>query len=339
MLACAPHPFKAEVAGSAVDARAPMGFLRCMSLQGPAWLPTRVVIQSDRAYFLLKDVARGELRDPFLQQTLMRVSGQEQALEIPRGEAAPAPGEGAPAGIIFHVGRCGSTLVSQTLKQIDGLSVYAEPLAVNELLLAASTWTRAEGVGLLRNAAHLFARHASGPYVWKLSSWNTLFASFFAEAFPQTPWVFCVRDPIEVAVSMLRDAPPWFGGADARTQMIARMYGATATDTAEARISRLFDALCRAITDIRSDRGRLIDYADLPGAIEDRVAPHFGFEPTTVQRALMHDLSKTHAKAPLGQTRPFHADAAAKRGEATATLKAEVGPAASALARLRELMS
>ena len=336
MLARALRSFQDDRPGMAVDASPAMGFLRGMSLQSPAWLPTRVAVQPDKAYVLLQDVARNDLRDPFLQQTVMRSSGPEEVLEIARDEAAA--GAGVPAGIIFHVGRCGSTLVSQTLKQIDGLNVYAEPLAINELLVPASTWSRAESIVLLRRVAQLFARHAAGPYVWKLTSWNALFASLFAEAFPNTPWVFCVRDPVEVGVSVLRDAPAWFAAADPRALTIARLYGATAGDKPEARFLKLFAALCGAVADIGPNRGQLVDYIDLPNAIWNGVAPHCGFEPTDAERERMSDLAKTYAKAPLGQSRPFYSDAAAKRGEATTELRAGAEIAADALTHLRGVM-
>ena len=47
-----------------------------------------------------------------------------------------------PAGIVFHVARCGSTLVSQLLKQHLGHVVYAEPLPINEILLPPHKWPR-----------------------------------------------------------------------------------------------------------------------------------------------------------------------------------------------------
>jgi hypothetical protein len=124
--------------------------------------------------------------------------------DVGRGTAGTGP-----AGIVFHVARCGSTLVSQLLKQHVGLVVYAEPLPVNEILLPPAKWPRAEIVAALRSLGAAFERHARKPWVLKLTSWNTLFCDLVAEAFPSSPWVLCLRDPLEIAVSLLRQPAGW----------------------------------------------------------------------------------------------------------------------------------
>ena len=74
-----------------------------------------------------------------------------------------AASDTAPAGIIFHVARCGSTLISQSLKQLGTLAVYAEPQPVNEILVPPHQWPRADMVAAIRALGSAFARHAGGP--------------------------------------------------------------------------------------------------------------------------------------------------------------------------------
>ncbi len=65
-------------------------------------------------------------------------------------------------GIVFHVSRCGSTLVSQLLKQHVGVVVYAEPLPVNEILLPPHKWPRPSWLRrCVRSAPPLRATRAS----------------------------------------------------------------------------------------------------------------------------------------------------------------------------------
>ena len=93
-------------------------------------------------------------------------------------------------------------------QELDDLVVYAEPQPVNEILLPPHRWPRPNS----RPPAHArraFARHARRPCVLKFSSWNTLYRDILAEAFPKTPWVLSLRDPIEVGVSLLRGRPGW----------------------------------------------------------------------------------------------------------------------------------
>ncbi len=133
-------------------------------------------------------------------------------MHVARDSVGWAARDTAPVGIIFHVARCGSTLLSQSLKRLDDLVVYAEPQPVNEILAPPHKWPRADLVAALRTLSAAFARHARRPYVLKLSSWNTLYCDIVAEAFPDTPWVLSLRDPVEVGVSLLASPPGWFAG-------------------------------------------------------------------------------------------------------------------------------
>ena len=173
------------------------------------WLPARAALHPTGLYFALRDVRSAELQDPFMQETVARVAARESVVHIARGDLGKGTAGTSPAGIVFHVSRCGSTLVSQLLKQHVGLVVYAEPLPVNEILLPPHKWPRAEVVAALRSLGAAFARHARKPYVLKLTSWNTLFCDVVAEAFPDSPWVLCLRDPVEVGVSLLQQPAGW----------------------------------------------------------------------------------------------------------------------------------
>src|SRR5215218_4239480 len=170
-------------------------------------LPVRAALRPDGLYLALRDIAPAELRDAFMQETVLRVPAQDQVVHIAREDLGKTANGTAPAGIVFHVARCGSTLIAQLLKQLDGLVVYAEPLPVNEILLPPHRWPRHELVGALRSLGDAFARHARKPYVLKLSSWNTLLCDIVAEAFPASPWILSVRDPVEVGVSLLKQPP------------------------------------------------------------------------------------------------------------------------------------
>ena len=149
------------------------------------------------------------LQDAFMQETITRVSAAETVVHVARDELGRASPDTAPTGIVFHVARCGSTLISQSLKKLDNLVVYAEPQPVNEILVPPQQWPRADLVAALRSLGSAFARHAGRPYVLKLSSWNTLFCEIVTEAFPETNWVLTLRDPVEVGVSLLRQPPGW----------------------------------------------------------------------------------------------------------------------------------
>ena len=302
-------------------------------------LPTRAVLRPEGLYLALRDIHPGELRDAFMQETVVRVPAAESFVHVARedvGKAAPAT---APAGLIFHVARCGSTLISQMLKTHDNLVVYAEPLPFNELLLPPHQWPRHERVAALRSLGDAFARHARKPYVLKFSSWNTLFCDLLAEAFPDSPWVLSLRDPVEVGVSLINQPAGWMRDADGPASELRKYVDPEgASQSPEEFVARLYGAFCAAAGRLDAGRGRLVHYETLPAAVWEIVAPHFVQSIDDRQRERMAQAARINSKAPVGQVVEFAGDAETKQAAASAELRQAIESfARPPLQRLEEL--
>lgn len=285
-------------------------------------LPVRAGLAPTGVYLALRQIGRDELQDAFMQETVARVPAQERIVHVARDGVGWAPRDTAPVGIIFHVARCGSTLLSQSLKRLDGLVVYAEPQPVNEILAPPHKWPRADLVAALRTLGGAFARHARGSYVLKLSSWNTLYCDVVAEAFPETPWVLSLRDPVEVGVSLLASPPGWFQGtAEAARGLAARVDSDHASKSREAFVASVYGAFCAAAAGLDASRGRLVPYESLPAAVWDIVAPHFSLSVDPSQRERIAEGARRHAKAAIGTVAEFRSDVASKQGAASAELR------------------
>ena len=285
-------------------------------------LPIRAALHPTGLYLALRQIGAAELQDAFMQETLVRIPASETVLHVNRDELGSAAPDTAPVGIIFHVARCGSTLISQSLKHLDNLVVYAEPQPVNEILVPPHRWPRADLVAALRTLGDAFARHAGRPYVLKLSSWNTLFCDIITEAFPETNWVLNLRDPVEVGVSLQRQPPGWLSGTtEASRRLIEIMAPEDGPESPEQRAARAYGAFCRAAAGLDPRRGRLVDYEALPAAVWDMVAPHFSLPVDAGQQAGIAQAAHMHAKARLGQRAEFVPDAAAKQAAASAELR------------------
>jgi hypothetical protein len=308
------------------------------AMQGD-WLPARAALHPTGLYFALREIRPAELQDPFMQETIARVPARESVVQIARGDVGRGAAGTGPAGIVFHVARCGSTLVSQLLKQHVGIVVYAEPLPVNEILLPPHKWPRAELVAALRSLGAAFAGHARKPWVLKLSSWNTLFCDVVAEAFPTAPWALCLRDPLEVAVSLLREPAGWVFEGEAPAQPFAKLVDPEGVSrTREEYVARLHGAFCEAAAALDPARGLLVDYAALPGAAWETVAPHFGLAVDAPARARMREAAAMNSKAPVSRPAKFTGDAEAKRSAASDALRAAVDAySRPALERLKSL--
>lgn len=288
-----------------------------------AGLPTRAALHPSGLYLVLKDIAVSELQDPFMYQTVARSSAPEKIVHIEPDKVGEADSATAPRGIIFHVGRCGSTVLSQALKQLDDVAVYSEPLPINELLSPPSG-SRREVTQALRSLGAAFAAHAGAPYVLKLSSWNTLFADVIADAFPQSPWLFCVRDPVEVGAALLHTPPPWLRGDSAAARHIASIVGAAADATAEEVFARFYASLCDTIMRLDPARGRLLRYEQLLQMLASDAPAHFRLHVDEAGAQRMHASTARYAKAPLDRPAPFAPDAEAKQAAATPALRRAV---------------
>lgn len=308
------------------------------AMQGD-WLPARAALHPTGLYFALREIRPAELQDPFMQETIARLPARESVVQVAREDLGKGAAGTAPAGIVFHVARCGSTLVSQLLKQHVGLVVYAEPLPVNEILLPPHRWPRADIVAALRSLGAAFARHARKPWVLKLTSWNTLFCDLVAEAFPATPWALCLRDPLEVAVSLLARPAGWIWDGDAPAAPFAKLVDPAGTRcTREEYAARVYAALCGQACRLDPAQGLLVDYATLPAAAWERIAPRFGLNVDAALRARMQAAARMNSKAPVGRPAAFAADAAAKQAAASAALREAVdGIARPALERLHHI--
>ena len=289
------------------------------------WLPARAALHPTGLYFSLREIPPADLQDPFMAQTLARSGARERVVQIAREDLGKGTTGTAPAGIVFHVARCGSTLISQLLKQLDALIVYSEPLPVNEILLPPHQWSRGELVAALRSLGAAFADHAREPYVLKLTSWNTLFCDVVAEAFPQSPWILNWRDPVEVGVSLLERPPGWlWESGEPNVHFSPFVDPQNASNSREDYVARLYGAFCNAVGRLDAARGRLVSYTSLPAAVWEIVAPHFSQSVDGERLRRMTDAARLNAKAPLNERVAFQSDSAAKQAAAAGELRGAI---------------
>ena len=113
----------------------------------------------------------------------------------------------APGAFIFHVSRCGSTLLSQAFSAPEENIVIAEAPLFDEILRATEkqpdlhkstleAWFKSaiKFTGQKRNFKET-------NYIIKLDSWHIHFYELLREWYPQTPFFFLYRQPDEVIAS------------------------------------------------------------------------------------------------------------------------------------------
>jgi hypothetical protein len=114
-----------------------------------------------------------------------------------------------PTAIIFHVSRCGSTLVSQLLSQQAGNIVLSEVPLFDALLRQGNKQnTMAQSLPLLQAAVGLYGakRLPDQRYLFiKTDSWHIQFYRELRQLYPQTPFVLLYRQPDVVLYSQQKN--------------------------------------------------------------------------------------------------------------------------------------
>ncbi|MDQ0463536.1 hypothetical protein QO010_001307 [Caulobacter ginsengisoli] len=248
-------------------------------------------------------------------------------LDVRTPFAALADASGAdPAGIVFHMSRCGSTLTSRMLGALPGVLALSEPRAVADVLRFNRFDRAADDAERARRLRAVTAVLAGGArsFVIKTDALSILDLATFRLAFPRTPWVFLYRDPVEVLLSQQRDRAPEM------TQGLVDAGAGGQGLSADAFCAQALGQICAAAADGLAQGGRAIAYDDLPDAVETVIAPLFGLEADP--RAMR---AVTGFNARRGD-QAFVDDRAARRAAASDEIKALAARwVAPALARLR----
>jgi len=262
----------------------------------PSWLPLRVALVDGEPAITCADAGSVSFAEPFFDQTIRarKLSSFVTTCDALRSSSEPSF---LPAGFIFHMSRCGSTLLSQMLKEIDGVRVYSEPDPINDALLLAPRLSRDALRDLLETIIRAFcSQRIDGPksVFFKCSSWNVLHYPLFDELFPTVPKLMIVRRPAEVLASIAA-APTGFVADRERFTDIVRQRAGDRTDAlddlefAAVVLSLFLDAMSAAGT-------RVLDYSELPSAAWSTIPAFFGIPEDRIDKQRMEVVARFHSK-------------------------------------------
>jgi hypothetical protein len=294
------------------------------------WTPIQMRWEDDRPVIRWCFTEGIEFSDPFFDQTIERclldpfrlLFWRDTGIEALSELARESPGL-APSGFVFHMSRCGSTLVAQMLAALPSALVLSEPPPVDTVLrTAAPEETLVEWLRGMIAALAQPRRPEQSRLVVKLDAWAIFALPLIRAAFPDAGCIFLYRDPVEVVVSQLERRgyhtipgvlpPQWFGidpadvfllSGEEYCAAVVGAIGATALDAARA--------------------GALlpVPYHALPQALPDVIAPHFGFEVGPAELAVFERVGARTAKNPAV---PFTEDTAEKQRRATPEVRRAV---------------
>lgn len=306
------------------------------------WIPNRI-IHKDKTYFLeLSRLQYTRLRETFIAFDLEK--SHQSAYMPPYELLKPDKYTHSikPAAFIFHLSRCGSTVLSEMFRPLHKYQVVAESEAIGNMFQTFNCSPEKQVIAL-RNMIGLF-QHSLCPndeeMIFKLSSWNAVTINIFQMAFPDTPCLFLYREPSEVMISMLRKPPAWLNREmieiklkehksvgkgssqhDFYTEMLARVNYEDALSNTEL-YARLLGDICQCI--VNAPQSVLsMNYTSLPESMPDIIAPYFGIEIENTELNRIMQASKRDTKE-TGSSKSFVPDSEKKQKAVTAEIKQAV---------------
>lgn len=296
------------------------------------WLPIRASWQAGELYAHWAYFGERRLRDAFFEGDVRRSLYQPFNMLFryvtPVDKLAAWLDERPhlqPSGFIFHMSRCGSTLVSQMLAAIDANIVVSEASPIDGVVqtyLSNPDQGDARQPRWLRSMIGALGQKRRGDerrYFIKLDCWHSVALPLFRRAFPTVPWIFLYRDPVEVIVSQMRmpGAHMLPHGVGPSFHSVERAYG---PGTAETYFAQVLAKICEpALQHVAEGGGLLINYRDLPEAVLSTILPHFGVAPSEADRTAMTAAAQFDAKAPGFA---FASDSATKQQAASPAVRA-----------------
>jgi hypothetical protein len=300
------------------------------------WLPVGFTLNSDQTSVHWCDFGHHIILEPFFNQTLRKLKAlacPERASDlndlIDRAHTRPPLN---PSGLIFHISRCGSTLLANALR--TGVNVVAlsearpiislfRPHAFSQSGIPTTEWEGFRRL-LLDSVVRLYASadHTS-QVVIKCCAANVLHIPLIRTIWPMVPTVIVIRDPVEVMISNLATPAGWLRTRD-RPHLGPNMFGWSDSDrqsmSQEEYCARGIGQFCELARRAVDERCRVIDYSNINVRSIYQIAELFRLTIPSPVSTVLTRVFNTYAKDP-GETRPFISDSNRKQSEATDTIR------------------
>ena len=286
------------------------------------WLPVDAVVVEGRPGLMWMEMSGLGLTEPFFQQTVERARRENRAerftefdvlLQLEKELESVSP-----TGFIFHSSRCGSTLVANACRAVSNSIVLSEANAIDKLI--ARFITDADNPVkeslysvFLRGVVHALAQRRNGDE-------RHLFIKFACCSFaqlerikriwPNVPWLFLYRDPVETIVSNMSDAPPWLIDNDRR--VLSSIIGDESEMSLEELCARTIGSLFSTAYKLANANSMLLNYNQLSVPVIASVLNFFNVSLSSEELETIARTSEGYSKEVSG-TRAFVADVDAKQ--------------------------
>ena len=296
------------------------------------WCPVDAVIAEDQPAIEWMDLHGIDFREPFFNETLARIESEKRGRVLTTFDALlqfEKICDGlSPSGFILHSSRCGSTLVANACRAVKDSIVIAEAPVIDKLITRFFT----DGLSgsakellyklLLRATVTALGQRVKGDeshYFVKLACTSTLQIHRLRCIWPEVPFVFLYRDPVETIVSNLLSIPEWMR-AEVNPAAAAAIVGVDEEHVtslgAEEYCARSLGRFFASVDANFDSRMKLLNYEQLSFDSLVAILNFFGIDPTVDEADAVRKVSRLYSKDSTS-TRVFEDDSLQKRSAAS----------------------
>lgn len=305
------------------------------------WYPLTATHQHGETTLAWRDMADIAFTDSFFENTLARQHRDERRVCHAPLAALAQFTQGnhvtAPDAFIFHVSRCGSTLLTQLLASLPQCIVMSEPPIIDSVLRLHHD-QRAPGttIDLLRQAIGALGQRRTGQekhFVIKFDCWHIHSLELLQAAFPATPCLFLYREPQAVLASHQRQRGPQMVPGLIHPALLPLPAHQIVPGDLDAYAGLVLDSFyTAALAHAAAGRIELINYKQLPGIVFSDLLARLKISCTPTQLDAMRQRSQFHSKY-TGNA--YGGDARPPQAERLAQLAAHIAPGYEALEQQR----
>jgi len=295
------------------------------------WMPIRVYFREQQLFVDWCYMGAERFTEPFFDNTIGQrlrtpfnlLFRHQTPVEFLGEFCGQSPGL-APNGFIFHMSRCGSTLVSQMLAALAQNVVISEAPPIDFILRSHTknpAITDEQRIKWLKWMVGAFWQKRTDEkyYFIKFDSWSILDLDLIERAFPEVPWIFLYRNPVEVIVSQMRRRGALMLPGAVGQILPSLDLTKVLQMSSEEYCARVLAQTCEsAINQAENRNALMINYNQLPGAVVSAMLEHFRIDYAPEEIEQIKSATQFDAKTPQLMFTP---DSETKKNEASAAAR------------------
>lgn len=283
-----------------------------MSADLAGWLPIRFFWRHDQPVVDWALMGTCRLADAFFDETVDRVFRNPFRKLFRRETSADellnwaAMSQGLqPRGFIFHMSRCGSTLLSQMFGALPRCRVVSEPHALFGIMrgqfrkASVTPEQRASWLKAMITALGHPANATETEYFVKFDSWHCFHMRLVHDMFPGVARIFVIRDPVAVLASHMNYPAGWITPGVFPPALCGLTLETSRRMAREEYYARIIGLICNAAADL-TEQGLCIpiDYSQLPALVYYLLPRIFRMTISEDESELMRIRTMKHSKLP-----------------------------------------